>query len=77
MSKRTKDRHVSGTGAPTLDKRSGGGSFRWGKAGDETVEKASGGDPNNAGGRSRPGSRRVPATTFFSDTQQLRCSSQA
>ena len=33
--KRTKDRHVSGTGRSDSDKRGGGGSFAWGKAGED------------------------------------------
>ena len=76
MSKRTKDRHVSGTGRTDSDKRSGGEQLRLGEAGDETVEKASGATRTTPAGRSRPGSRRVPATTFLPPTRAARCSSQ-
>ena len=52
--KRTKDRHVSGTGRSDSDKRGGGGSFAWGKAGEDAASSSSSssgaGDPNNAGG---------------------------
>tara|TARA_A100001015_G_scaffold201885_1_gene225421 strand:- start:814 stop:2253 length:1440 start_codon:yes stop_codon:yes gene_type:complete len=51
--KRTKDRHVSGTGRRDNDKRQGGGSFAWGRLGAEASaedSKATGSDPNNASG---------------------------